>query len=233
MKQDIKISKRILTGFIVAILLNSCSPEYIPNVINAPLLSQKGEIQAAIHTGTAGTDPQFAYALTDNIGIMLNSSFASRTDSGASYHTHNFIELGAGYFNKFGGIGTYEIFGGYGAGNLEADYANSLWSSYANVTSNRIFIQPSAGISSDIVDFGLSTRFVIVSMTQNSAKSTGLFLEPAITAKLGYKYVKLMYQFGLSFPLNEKTMDFSNQPLLMSIGIQVFINKGLSGKNEL
>ena len=67
----------IFKGFILTIILiSSCTPpKYIPNVLNTPMLSNTGEIQASIHMAVSGFDPQLAIAITDNLGLMANGSF--------------------------------------------------------------------------------------------------------------------------------------------------------------
>ncbi len=179
-EETIRVSKKIILYIMfVVLIINGCAPAYVPNVINTPLLSSKGEIQAAIHTGISGTDPQFSYALTDNIGIMLNGSFADRTsDSTDDFHKHQFIELGTGYYTKIGESGRFETFGGFGYGKLQAEFDNDLWDTHSDVTSSRIFIQPTIGATTDIFDGSFASRFVIVNMHQASKKSTGFFLEP-------------------------------------------------------
>jgi len=63
----------------IILIINGCAPAYVPNVINTPLLSNKGEIQTSIHTGIAGFDPQFAYAITDHIGFMSICIYVQKT----------------------------------------------------------------------------------------------------------------------------------------------------------
>lgn len=218
--------KTILYTILIALVINGCAPAYVPNVINTPLLTNKGEIQAAIHSGISGTDPQFAYAITDNIGVMLNGSFANRTlDSTNNFHKHEFIEIGTGYYTKIGESGRFETFTGYGFGKLKANFGNDLWITYTDVNSSRIFIQPTIGASTDIFDGSLSSRFVMVTMHQDSKRSSEYFIEPVITSKVGYKYVKAVFQIGLSIPLNSEEINFSYQPLIFSVGVQGYINK--------
>ncbi len=216
----------ILFAMSVVLIINGCAPAYVPNVINTPLLSNKGEVQAAIHAGISGADPQFAYAITNNIGIILNGSFANRaSDTTDNFHEHQFVELGTGYYTKIGESGRFETFGGLGFGNLHAKFDNNLWSTSSNVNFYRIFIQPAIGASTDIFDGSLASRFVMVNMNQGSNNSTGYFIEPVLTGKIGYKYVKVVIQLGVSFPLNFNNIDFSYQPFLFSIGLQGYIFK--------
>jgi len=202
----------------------------VPNVINTPLLSNKGELQVGIHTGLSGTDPQGAYAINDNIGLMLNGSFANRTsDSSNSFHKHNFGELGVGYFTKFADNGRLEVFTGLGYGDLRAKFESEIFNSSAQVHTRRFFIQPAIGAKTNIFDGSFATRFVFLDIYQGNKSIQAVLFEPAITAKAGYKYVKVVFQFGLSLPLSA-TENYYYQPFLFSVGLQGFI--GLLTKND-
>ena len=207
----------------VIIILNACAPAYVPNAINTPLLSNKGEIQASLNGGISGFDPQVAYALTDHVGLALNGSFANRTsDSTDNYHKHNFVELGAGYYSKLGLIGRFETFGGVGFGNTRGDYSNELWSSYTNSSFTRLYLQPGIGIATSPFDGSLAARLVFVNMKQGSQKGTGFFLEPVVTLNMGFKYVKLFTQLGFSYPLKEE-VEFNYQPFIFSVGLHAYL----------
>jgi len=66
-----------------------------------------------------------------------------------------------------------------------------------------------------------------------SKNNTDFIKKRAITTKLGYKYVKAVFQFGFTLPLNTKTIDFDYKPFLFSIGIQGFIGKKFFGKKNV
>ena len=221
-KEFIKSSGLAILFFTI-LIFNCCSPSYVPNVINTPLLSNQGEFQMGIHTGLSGTDPQFAYAVTDHVGLMLNGSFANRkSDSSDSYHKHNFGELGAGYFTKFLDNGRLEVFTGMGFGNLRAKFDSEIFNSSSDVHTKRIFIQPAIGAKTNIFDGSFATRFVFLNIYQGNKNINAVLFEPAITAKVGYKYAKAVFQFGFSLPLSA-TDNYYYQPFLFSIGLQGFI----------
>ncbi len=210
----------------MALIINGCAPAYVPNVVNTPLLSNKGEFQAAIYTGSSGIDPQFAYAITGNTGIMLNGSFTNTASSSASYYDkHQFVESGIGYYCKIGEIGRFETFGGYGMGKVRAEFDNFQGSAYSDANFNRIFIHPTIGITTKIFDGSFTPRVVMVNMYQAANNSSVIFLEPVITFKIGYKYVKAVIQFGISMPYNSSDIGFNHQPFLFSLGLQGFFNK--------
>jgi hypothetical protein len=178
-------------------------------------------VQVALHAGTSGFDPQFAYAITNHLGVMLNGSFMNSTsDSTNNYHKHGFGELGLGYYKPIGQRGKFETFGGVGTGKIQAEYNNSLWISRSNVNITRYFIQPTIGITTKILDAGFSIRISFVNLHNESVSSAAVFAEPAITAKLGYDHLKAVAQIGLSIPFNSEKNQINYQPFLFSLGIQ-------------
>jgi len=226
--------KNVLFGIIILILafsINSCAPAYVPNVVNAPLLNNKSELQASVHAGVSGTDLQLAYALTKNLGIMVNGSFIDNTsDSTNNYHKHNFFEAGLGYYTKFNQNGHFDIFGGYGYGIADVK-ANILNTDYiTKATYHRYFIQPDFGFSSEFLDIAFAPRFVVANIKpeyfQYSHK-TKLFVEPTGIVRLGYKYFYLTSQLGLSIPLTKGTQQdiFESQPVIFSLGLQIKLGK--------
>jgi hypothetical protein len=210
----------------VVIYLTSCAPAYVPNTLNSPLLSNKGEVQLGINGGLSGFDPEAAYAITDHLGVMLNGSFRNSTsDSSDSFHKHAFVELGSGYFTNIGKVGRFEAYGGYGFCKLKAFSDNGIFTSFADANYNRVFIQPAIGLATPIFDGSFATRIVLVNMIQNDLHFTEIFFEPALTFKVGYKYVKGMMQLGLSLPMGSEGVDFNYQPFIFSFGIQAAINR--------
>lgn len=227
MKKQNKIGqKRYYFLIIISVfgIFTSCSPEYIPNMVNSPMLSNQGEFQATIATGTSSFDAQTAFAITDNLGIMVNGSYGNETnDSSDDFHKHAFIEGGFGYYNKIGDKGRYEIFGGYGFGKVKGYYENVLFDSQiTDAKYNRFFIQPAIGLSTGIYDGSFSPRIVVVQMDPKGANfETGQynsFFEPVITSKIGYKYVKFIVQFGFSFPIGDQELNYDHQPFIFNFG---------------
>jgi hypothetical protein len=211
---------------LLAFIVSSCAPAYLPNVVNSPMFGNKGEFQFSTHSSLSGFDPQLAYAITDHLGVMTNASFADRTsDSTDNFHKHKFVEFGAGYYEKIGTKGRFEAFGGFGFGKLKAYYDNSFWQDFASVRNFRFFVQPAIGLSSQVFDGSFATRLVLVRILQGTNLSTGFFVEPVITAKVGFKYVKFVTQCGFSVPFKETELDFEYEPFIFSVGIQATIGR--------
>ncbi len=226
-----KTNKLFLT-FIVAlnaiILINACAPAYIPNVVNAPMLNNKGETQLSIHGAVSGFDAQMAFASTDNIGLMINSSFINRTDdTSENYHKHSFVEAAVGYYTTFASDGHFEIFGGYGFGKTEIRNNNTLLHAfdYVKASYQRAFIQPNLGFSSKIIDIAFSPRLVYVMMKPENLQYTTInkfFVEPTGTFKFGFKYFFLSFQTGFSIPLSgSDDAWFNYNPFIGSFGMHI------------
>ncbi|MFC2104203.1 hypothetical protein ACFLS4_02470, partial [Bacteroidota bacterium] len=208
-------SKGILYICGLIIGFTSCSPEYVPNMVNSPMFSNQGEFQLTVATGNSNFDAQTAVAITDNIGIMMNGSYGNETnDSTADFHKHSFIEGGIGYYDKFGEKGRYEIYGGYGIGQVEGYFKNNFVEEITNARYNRFFIQPGIGIASGIYDGSFSPRFALVQMNPKGPNfQTGeydVFFEPVITNKIGFKYVKFIAQFGFSLPMGDQELNYDH-----------------------
>ena len=220
--------KNIFYSFFIGFIFFSCAPAYTPNMVNTPLLTNEGEFQAAIGTGTSGIDGQLSYGVTEQVGVMLNGSFANRTDTGSeNYHKHTFIEMGAGYSIPIGGPGRFEIYGGGGIGSVDARFGyNSLFNTYVEDRSSadftRLFLQPTIGVTNNVFDGSFTPRLVLLNINNSNSLYSNYswdpYIEPTFTAKVGWKYVKMVFQLGFSVPLVE-LKNYRNQPFMFSIGM--------------
>jgi hypothetical protein len=229
------MKKSILISFVAGIFLiylNSCAPLYIPNVVNAPMLSEKNDLNAAINFGLSGTDVQTAYAITDNIGIMVNGSFMNETSDtiNDNYHKHIFVEAGAGYYKTFGKFIQFETYGGYGIGRINSYQTSGEFSSFADTYVNRFFVQPAIGFKSNYFELAFAPRTICAFVSQENVSKTGLFIEPTLLLKAGSPMVKVVAQFGLSYMLNDYSNSFNYEPFLFSFGLQFSLRSRESDK---
>ncbi len=213
---------------LLALVFISCSREYYPTAVNAPFFSQAGEFEASILTGNSGADLHLAYAVADQFALMANGSYADRKDDENNTffedsHKHIFGEFGVGYFLPSENSFRFEFYGGYGMGQMEGTYSSS--SSYFYDTDEafyrKIFLQPQVGVSNDVFEGGISTRFtsIIMSSPDVGRDDTGFFVQPVFISKVGYKYIKFIGEIGLSIPLNSEQIEFDYAPLIMSVGV--------------
>lgn len=216
---------RILIIIGILALFSSCSPEYVPNMVNSPMFTNAGEFQATIATGTSNFDAHTAAAITDHIGIMINGSYGNETnDTTDNFHKHSFIEGGVGYYDKFGTHGRYEIFGGYGFGKVEGYFENiGFDEEITDARYNRFFIQPGIGVATGIYDGSFSPRISLVQMDPKGANfpdtQYDIFFEPVITSKVGFKYLKFIIQFGVSIPVGDQAPTYDHERFIMNFGL--------------
>jgi hypothetical protein len=220
---------KIIRAGLILLLVSSCSPEYIPNMTNTPMFEEKGELQSNLAVGVSGTDLQLAYALTDKIGIMGNGSFYDETsDTTEEFHKHNLYELGVGYYDQVGNNLGYEIYAGMGTGKIKGYDENRLDSPVSDASLLKFFIQPSAGFKSDVFDLNLATRWALLrtDYTEGSVErdvALQPFFEPVLTGRLGFRYIKLVSQAGVSLPLKNNP-SFDYQPFIFNVGLHFNVN---------
>jgi len=228
-----KSIKNIIFYIIVSSIcvFSSCAPVYTPNVLNAPLFNEKGEFQANISAGFNGYDPQLAFALTDHVGIMINGSYQDKDSSENSkkQHKHIFAEAGIGYYYPIAEKYRLEIFGGVGQGNVWAHFENNFVSKNAKANYTRYFLQPNIGICNDIFEGSFSPRLSLVDMqlydekmSEFNTSGVDFFIEPTITAKIGYKFIKFFVQTGFCIPLTEG-VEYGHSPFFFSAGLHAKI----------
>ncbi len=230
--------------FTLSLLLMGCTPLlYIPNKINAPLMAEKNDFRVNLGInqtgGPASFEGQGAYALSDNVGIMVNYSGLSKAEEGNNgQHYHHLLEGGIGVFEDYGKeldhgkLFRAELFLGAGKGwarDVVIYDPFVLFGSPPPPETNfykgryqRYFIQPAVGLAGNVVGGSFSLRCSWVSFQQflhevNGAQNVinyngGLAfatIEPAFTVRVGYKGIKFFTQIGNLFPLGSDNSDFN------------------------
>jgi len=157
----------------------------------------------------------------------------------------NLIEAGIGYFKIIEESLVFEVYAGGAVGNImfkrnysQAPGAPSTLVDKYSANTSRFFIQPTIGYTDEHLDVALSTRFVALKFsgintygfTPNyflEENRSGLeesfytFFEPALTSRVGWKYVKLHLQAFLSLQLNNKALNYN--PFGFNVGIHINI----------
>jgi|APTNR8051073442_1049403.scaffolds.fasta_scaffold00003_272 hypothetical protein len=217
-----KAYQLFMLSMAIAIAISSCSPVlYSTTGQNVPLFRKKGEVVlnagyfgiedkdlSSYYDSENGFNAQFAAAIDSSVAIMsslytLNAGSDSEWEIKGSY-----FEAGVGIF-KHGEVSklTGELFAGIGFGSMKNSY------DFENIDANylKFFIQPSGGFSSKVLDMAFTPRMGLVTYTKHdsnveepevddyfSDKKTTFVFEPGITIRVGYKNVKLQYQFNYS-----------------------------------
>ena len=207
-------------------LFFSCKTAYVPNTINVPLFDDAGQYRLS---GDLNGNIQFAASPGRNFGIMANAMFredGENTDDvfGKGY----LLEAGLGGFKASGPL-RWETFVGAGFGRTETrDFGKKFEAKGA-----RFFFQPSVGFHHDFFEIAFTPRLVAGKFQQpETTYSTQelidnklyeiedpvwFFAEPAITGRIGYKWIKLQVQVGRSFKFNDKPLSFEKE--MNSIGL--------------
>lgn len=242
-----KTSIRIIFFVVMVFSISSCKIMYIPNSQNVPLMEEKGDIKANL----GAKDLQVAYGVTDHIGVMANGYYNKTEWSAISAGFDNqylsarsLVEGGLGYYTAFGNSGRFEVYGGAGFGSVRHDY--DLYDTGTLTETNsykasmmRYFIQPAIGVQKENVGLAFSTRIAGVTFgtkdsigySQDDLISEGLhelddnmfiFLEPAVTLRVGFEYVQAEFQpyynLQLSGPASIKAKDLGfNFTIYLSI----------------
>lgn len=219
--------------------LNSCKTVYEPNAINTPLMNNHGEFRAYVDPSNV----QLAYAVTDHIGIMANGfRVTAQTDNNSINGRGGMVEFGLGYFRPANGF-IFETYAGGGMGKVR--FSENRQENNTTVTRNfsadgmRFFIQPSFGYSGRFFEAALTPRFcmgkysnVQTNYTQqeqvdgkfyNVNQPLWAFLEPALTVRGGYKWIKLQAQFGFSQKLNSQQLSYKSS--FVNVGLVFDINR--------
>lgn len=229
--------------FLIALMFTGCTQYYyVPNIQNVPMFREKNEYRVTIATGAGDestcTEVQTAYSVTDNIGVMANSMTAKGVNSSSKNSAKgNFLEAAVGYYKPVEKSGVFEVYGGIGGGNQHHEYPDS---GSSDLSSLRLFVQPSYGFTFNPVDIALSTRLSALSFVSidnhvygnlvqyeevnNLSHQTHLLLEPALTIRAGWKNVKLQLQFLYVGYLNSKRLNIGEETHL-SLGLNIAIAK--------
>lgn len=227
-------TKYYLLLLLITTAFASCDPIYYkPNRVNAPLLSEAGQVEFC----ASPNNTQAAFSPIKNLGIVGGfSRYKHRDEANFGVERVNFFELGAGYYRHLDSVHRgkrsgwiFDIYGGYGLGNINVQ--NTTATPYPSMDMSRAFIQPGIGIRTRVIEFALNWRFCNVHYSNFTSPANSktplegrdyLFSEPALTFRVGYKPVKLEMQYVNSSPLSNVT--WSRSGSTFNIGINVIIN---------
>ena len=214
--------KIILAISFLNLLLSSCATYYYAPSEQAVLkFTEKNQFSGSVSKSEAeGTAINAAYSLTDNIGFNTNYQ---------EYQKNSIVFDSELIFYKKINKNFYPAVNlGYSWGDLHK------YTGLYNLNLYRFYLQPSVGFSNDYFDFALSTRFSTVNYnlqikSNRISNNNGtnlydvghkrfLFIEPALTAGIGYKFIKLRFQYA------EVHQNDNNKLLLYENNIIVSLN---------
>jgi hypothetical protein len=237
-----------LFSFLLAItILASCAPIYRQSVVHAPLYQEQGDFSASVHTGINDFDAHVGGAILNNLGLVISGGSINQGPeymNNVEKYRNNHFEILPGYFMPTDRW-IFEFYGGYAFGYTEMELKQNYYVSEFDLFENSFFrgnysqfiLQPGIGFSTDFFDFAFHAKTMLMqynSDTQTSEDLKGVknmhaFLAPTVTTRFGYKYVKVMVQFGLLAPLRPYNYSEYN-PVNASIGLHFDIAKSFRQK---
>jgi len=227
------------------LLFSGCSPKYyVPNTHNVPLLQQKGESAVSFAAGAWRAELQGAYAVTSNVGLMLNAaSFHPEDDEEGDGGKGQLFEAGLGYYRGLSKRTVFEAYGLLGVGDVENHFPSTLADnpSTTGKIESKLFrygIQSALGFRSKYFDVSASARISGLNYFNISGslvfsgedqveylqrENIHLLVEPAVTLRTGYDFLKLQVQLGNTFNLSNS--DFRQDEGHFTIGIGYHLDK--------
>lgn len=174
-------SKHLLMAIPMLAFISCNRDIYVPNQVNAPLLKEKNEFKANLSL----SNWQAAYAVSDNIAIMVNGQYVSRAFWFDNDNNNNdddlfvdkntrggLLEGGVGFFKALDTKqrAVFDVYAGYGNGafkTLEGAYSEapdgtSKIDYQLRTQFHKFFVQPSFGLSHKVVEAAFTPRFSIV-----------------------------------------------------------------------
>lgn len=237
------LSKYII--FIVSIGVSTSCGIYRQNMVNTPLLEEKGEAQITGYAGFTGYGAQLGSALTKKIALIANYSNTGtkRVNYSSVNYTidkHNFLEMGTGYFrkNKAEFISEYFILAGKGTTSRYyqgLDTAQKIINTFQQVSYNRFCIQADFGKIDHKWEYAISPRLIVINYYNISDNSTDRFknkpdtyLYTDLAGTLRYtilKHLKISGQVNLTLPVTGfNSSYFAFSPFNCSMGMNLNMN---------
>jgi hypothetical protein len=250
----------LLSGLL---FLASCQQRlYFPDRANSPGLTQamEGKVTLSVKPQDKDdvTDPDalnfglgadIAFSPINHLGIIgsyrhiLNKTIEENQQYGILENQKTMggvfngkrFELGVGYYDTFGRYGKFEVYTGYGNGDLQRRGDAAPRYDY-NTRYHRIFLQPALGFGrSGIFSMTAGLRITYLSFydfrsddpmlheyvgreAQDVTRGFFPFVEPFVNMEGGYKYLKGNIQFGMSKQLAYSNIA-GNMPVYISLGL--------------
>lgn len=236
-----------LTCIALAVFLAGCShnPARIPEVQPIPLFRKPGEIHVtASLQADKGLQAGAGMAVGKSVAVMAGGAYGQQDNCfSCSKEVSRHAEAAVGTYRKLDDRTVGEAYIGGGLGRFRTLGNSGRWDPSAEdivVSAGRYhagFLQGNIGRTGRWFDKALSARvsayrFYGFGQWDGDAvprpapeSHLGVFLEPALTLRAGYKQVKATGQLGLSVPLiQEKGLDNRMAWLSLGLGFSLFGN---------
>jgi hypothetical protein len=221
------------------LVFGACAPKYYaPNTHNVPILTRARDFSATGALGDARVEVQGAYALTNQLGVMLNAAaFDKPEDEDGDGGSGGLLEVGFGYMRPLDENFQLGVFGLVGGGNVENHFpstvaANPGTTGDIEAKLTRFGVQPVIGFHSRYVEAAASVRVLGLRISDIegdlvfggedqvqalSGQTELTLLEPALTVRAGLETVKLQVQLGWS--ANKTDSNFRQDEGHLTVGV--------------
>ncbi|MCI0672811.1 MAG: hypothetical protein L0Y64_20380 [Myxococcaceae bacterium] len=222
--------------------LGACTTTlYRANQVSAPLLRDAGEFKATLDLRNV----QLAYAPLPGVGLLANGYLESYGDEQQVRRGNGGLaELGAGAFGKLFPNAVWEAYGGLGYGSVRVDDVKDDGGSprpvHYDAQALRAFVQPNLGYVTPYFEVAGSLRLsALKHLSLNTSGYTPaeleeqflvadevtrpvwLFLEPSVTVKVGYKWVKVFVQRTWVQPLGSGALPHESGSAALGISVNI------------
>ncbi|GEM_PF-314409 len=213
-----------------ALFHTSCGPiYYAPNSAQVPLFTEEKEISGGVNAADGGIEIKDAFSLTDQIYICSGGTFANpENDSSGNGGNGTLIELGAGYYKPLSKNFSWGASINFGFGRIENHYPKVIVNNQSGKIEADIFryaLQPYLGYKNKFLEAAVSVRISGVKYSKVKGQLTlnktdqveylnsnahQVFIEPALTLRLGYKFVFFQLQDIHSFNITETNFPYDS-----------------------
>ena len=222
---------RLTALMLFAIILSSCTTNFYPPRVNAPLLREKGEGKIDAAAGIGAVHFHGAYAFSESWAVSGGYTKFDVADyerfKGSSFNAN------VGYFIPLDEKWVFDVYGGYGQHNIESsDIIRGIAHSFS--------LQPSIGRRGKFFEGAFSLKITDVrvdksqtfndySMSPLKDDLRSIVFEPVVSLGIGYKNMKFTTQFGLALSgtmksstenLNWGAHEIAAFPLILNVGLQ-------------
>ncbi|CAM3578932.1 hypothetical protein COSO111634_19840 [Corallococcus soli] len=226
---------------VVGLVSTGCTTTlYKSNQVSAPLLREQGEFKGSI----TPSDVQLAYSPREGVGLLANGYYESY-EEGRREANGLLAEVGGGLYGRFLENAVWEAYGGVGYGRSTAsDQLDAGGGAFRDVGFTakgvRAFVQPNLGYVTPYFEVGGSLRMSAVKYlsldvqgyteSERAREFLGedqvtdpvwLFAEPALTAKVGYKWVKAFVQHTWTLKLGGDALPHEEDTTVVGLSVDV------------
>jgi hypothetical protein len=226
---------------VVTLVSTGCSTTlYKSSQVSTPLLREQGELK-----GTLGPDNvQVAWSPRAGVGLLANGYYETY-EEGRRDARGLLAEVGGGLYGSFLENAVWEAYGGVGYGQSTAsDQLDAGGGALRDVGFTargvRAFVQPNLGYVTPYFEVGGAMRLSAVKylsldvegytepertrefLVDNEVTDpVWLFAEPAVTAKVGYKWVKAFVQHTWTLKLGGNALPHEEDTTVVGLSVNV------------